>query len=263
MPDKFLPVLEAGDAYWRWEIERLEQEATQRRAEMEGPQGEAARSEGKATEREGKGEMAMEGSTEAGRLGMRAGPSGPVTQFGQGARSDAGEAGGAACVAPAGVSPPGSPGKGESRDQVFISYARKDKRWLEQLLEMLTPLAREGKLDVWSDQRIQAGAPWREEIKSALGRAKVAVLLVTPAFLASEFVAKNELPPLLEAAKGEGVTIVWIAVRHSLYQHTPIEGYQCANDPAHPLQGLSATQRDRTLKEVAERVLAAAQPGPR
>ena len=44
-----------------------------------------------------------------------------------------------------------------NRDQVFISYSRKDKDWLEKLQIMLAPLQRKGTLKVWADTDIQPG----------------------------------------------------------------------------------------------------------
>jgi internalin A len=44
---------------------------------------------------------------------------------------------------------------------------------------------------------IEQGTKWKEEINKALVSAKVAIQLVSPDFLTSDFIAKNELPPNL------------------------------------------------------------------
>ena len=148
-----------------------------------------------------------------------------------------------------------------TRDQVFISYSHMDSEWLQRLQTMLAPLQRQGTLDVWADTRIQAGQLWKEEIEKALARAKVAMLLVSPDFLASDFIAKHELPPLLEAARQEGLTILWVPLRYSLYKVTDIARYQAAYDPRAPLSTLTPARQDEALVQIAE-ALMAIKPSP-
>jgi len=142
----------------------------------------------------------------------------------------------------------------EVRSQVFISYSHKDKRWLDLLHTNLKPLTRGRRIELWDDTRIKAGAPWREEIAKALATAKAAVLLVSPDFLASDFISAREIPRLLKAAKDEGLKILWLAVRSSAYQNTEIERYQSLNDPLRPLALFSSATRDTALVEISRRI---------
>lgn len=135
------------------------------------------------------------------------------------------------------------------RDQVFISYSHKDRKWLDALLTHLQPYIRDDSISPWSDKDIQPGSKWFEQIRAELDRARVAVLLVTPNFLASDFVHKHELTPILTEAEKGGVTILWIHVRASSYQKTPIAEYEAVIDPAKPLAQMKA-ERDAALVQI-------------
>jgi internalin A len=141
-----------------------------------------------------------------------------------------------------------------TRNQVFISYSHQDQQWLTKLQKHLKPMIRNQTFVVWDDTKIQPGAKWREEIEKALAAAKVAVLLVSPDFLASDFIADNELPPLLDAAEAEGLTIIWIPLTYSGYEETEIEKYQSAHPPNQPLNSLNSGQEDRAWVNICKKI---------
>lgn len=144
------------------------------------------------------------------------------------------------------------------REQVFISYSHKDKVWLDKLQTMLEPMIRKQTIFVWDDTKIQAGAKWKEEIEQALARASVAVLMVSPDFLASDFIADHELPPLLDAALKEGVKIIWIPITYCLYDETEIGEYQAVYNPNQPLDTLNPADLNKALVKICKEIKAAA-----
>jgi len=134
-----------------------------------------------------------------------------------------------------------------SRSEIFISYSHQDREWLDKLKLFLKPLERNGLLQIWDDGRIRTGADWKSEIIAALSRARVGVLLISQPFLASDFIADEELPRILRAAQSEGVTIYPIVVAHSTYHRSPLSRFQAANDPQKPLESLSVPEQNKIL----------------
>jgi hypothetical protein len=153
-------------------------------------------------------------------------------------------------LSPANESAPQQP-MVQKRNRVFISYSHEDQDFFEELKTMLYPITQ--KYNIWHDQMIQPGAPWREEIKDALALAKVAILLVSPDFLRSDFIEKNELPPLLEKPKANACRLLWIKVKESLVVDSPIEAYQALHaEPA--LVALTPAERNRAMYAIATRI---------
>lgn len=142
-----------------------------------------------------------------------------------------------------------------SRTRAFISYSQKDRKYLEELQIHLKPFERSLPLLLWDDTRIKPGAKRREKIKSAIQTARVAILLISADFLASDFIVESVLPPLLRAAEQEGATILPVLVGKCLFEETDLAQFQTVNDPSKPLRGMNPSKRDEVWVKVAKIVI--------
>ena len=96
---------------------------------------------------------------------------------------------------------------------VFISYSHKDEIWKDRLLPHLGMLEKAGRLTIWEDKDIDAGATWYDEIKKAMEDAEVAVCLISADYLNSDFCLKEEIPYFLECRKSNGMVLLPILIR--------------------------------------------------
>lgn len=142
----------------------------------------------------------------------------------------------------------------KERDYIFFSYSHKDEDWLNEFKKTLFPAFTDQDIIMWDDRKIKPGQEYRSEIALALDRSKAAVLLVSRDFLASDFINKNELPPLLKSAKNNGLAILWVALEETLYDSTEIEKYQSLNNPSKPLSKYKGDALTSELVKVCKKI---------
>ena len=140
---------------------------------------------------------------------------------------------------------------------VFISYSHKDEAWKDRLVIQLGVLQRQGLLDLWDDRRIAAGEDWHGEIRAAMGRATVAVLLISADFLTSQFILGEEVPALLQRRDTEGLHIYPIIVRPCAWKAVKwLSRIQVRPKDGRALSGGTDYQIDADLAAVAEEIAA-------
>ena len=151
-----------------------------------------------------------------------------------------------------------------ARNRVFVSYSHADVRWLRRLRVHMKPLIRDEQVEWFDDSEIAPGANWRDEISRALAATKVAVLLISADFLASDFVADDEIPPLLKAAEEKGAVILPLIVSPSRFKEiSSLARFQPINPPSKPLAALKKSEQERIFDQAAQAVLRALAPAPR
>jgi len=100
--------------------------------------------------------------------------------------------------------------------QIFISYSREDKKWLDSLITYLKTLENVG-IKFWYDKKIQAGTRWLPEIQDAIENSQIAICLISNTFLGSKFIRKFEVEALLNRKK-EGLIIIPILIEECAWK---------------------------------------------
>lgn len=135
----------------------------------------------------------------------------------------------------------------------FLSYSRADRSYADKLRLHFEPAIRAEELTLWSDNDIAAGEIWEQKILEALDNASFALLLISPDFLASEFITKREVPLLLRAAKRRGLKLFWVLLRDCDWETAPfLKRRQAALDPERPLS--RRRDKDKALVEIVREV---------
>jgi internalin A len=140
------------------------------------------------------------------------------------------------------------------RQGVFVSYAHEDAPWLKQFRTMLAPLVRNASVPIWYDGDIAPGDSWRAKIDTAMKSAKVAVLMVSPDFLASSFIMDVELPYLVEAAQKGELKLTWLMLRKCITKGTALREFQALHDTGHPFNAMTEPERDQAWVMIAEKI---------
>ncbi len=100
--------------------------------------------------------------------------------------------------------------------KIFISYARKDRRYKTELEVHLRVLKREykDKISHWSDVEINPSVEWDKKIKDELKQAQIILLLISPNFLASDYIWENELNKVLKRRNKDKIAVFPIFLDH-------------------------------------------------
>jgi uncharacterized caspase-like protein len=99
--------------------------------------------------------------------------------------------------------------------KVFCSYSHSDEHYLEMLKTWLIGLEREGLIEEWHDRMISAGGEWEEAIAERLETSDIVLLLITPDFMASQYIYEKEISLAIERHRQGRARVIPIMVRPS------------------------------------------------
>jgi O-acetyl-ADP-ribose deacetylase (regulator of RNase III) len=134
--------------------------------------------------------------------------------------------------------------------EVFISYAHEDEAWCDALRKHLSSLRQEGVITDWYDRKIGAGADWDQDIAAHMESARVILLLLSPDFMYSDYIAEAEIPRALELHRAGKARVIPVAIRAVDWQQGPLGKLNALPKDGRPVDSWS--NRDEALYEVAQ-----------
>ncbi len=117
----------------------------------------------------------------------------------------------------------------KTRVQVFISYARANKTLANDFLyrfKQQTDASRRYRYTFWHDGKIEVGEEWDGEIRDAIGKCDLGLLLVSPAYLGSRYIKRVELPKFARHRGKSAVPVMLWPVDFKLHDLDGLGGRQ-------------------------------------
>lgn len=147
------------------------------------------------------------------------------------------------------------PGQPAPPLQIVVIHSPEDAALKDALLQHLSALRRFEHLAVWSTDDVIAGDDWRREVEGALGRADVAILLVSAPFLASDFINDVQLPRILERHAAGGARVIPVLVRSCDWAaHPVLRRFGVLPRSGVAIAGMPGDYRDRGFVEVVQEI---------
>lgn len=138
--------------------------------------------------------------------------------------------------------------------ELFYSYSQKDARLCELLETHLMALQRSGLIRSWYDRKIEPGAAWSEQIQSAMERAGIILLLISPDFIASDYCYEIELPFAMKRHASGDAVVIPVLLRPVVYQDAPFAKLQMLPKGARPV--IEWGRRDEAFNDIAAAIRA-------
>ncbi|MBF0428621.1 MAG: toll/interleukin-1 receptor domain-containing protein [Magnetococcales bacterium] len=109
---------------------------------------------------------------------------------------------------------------------IFISYAHEDEAFKNDLLTHLKGLERQKKILPWQDGLLEVGGDWRPQIQKAMDGCHMALFLVSPSFIASDFIDSEEVSRLMKRRETDNICVIPILIRPCNWKFEKYEGIQ-------------------------------------
>ena len=115
--------------------------------------------------------------------------------------------------------------------KLFISYSSKNADFIKRFVTHLEILKSNGIIDPWYDRMIESGSKWDDSIRTEMKNSDVIIFLLSPDFLATEYIMKTEIPLAIQQLQNETAKFFFVELQPCGWKRTDIANYQQTDDP--------------------------------
>lgn len=137
---------------------------------------------------------------------------------------------------------------------IFYSYARQDKDLRDKLESHLALLQQGRSITGWHDRHIIGGQEWSREISKHLEAAQIILLLISDAFLSSDYCYGVEMTRALAKHKEGSACVIPIILRHVDWHDAPFGRLQALPTKGDPVIGGSWRNKDEAFADIAKNI---------
>jgi tetratricopeptide (TPR) repeat protein len=140
-----------------------------------------------------------------------------------------------------------------THDRVFISYSHRGNGpdWKARLLRPLGVFEQHHLLDVWQDGKIRISSYWDDDIQQAMSDARLAVVLLTPEALESEYILKKEFPLLRERQQRDKLPVIPVICEECDWRAQDWLRATQAPNKSNPLSQLTEAAQESVFRQLA------------
>lgn len=124
--------------------------------------------------------------------------------------------------------------------KLFISYSSKNSAFVKRFVTHLEVLKAKGAIDPWYDRMIESGTRWDDSIQEEMYRSDLIIFMLSPDFLATEYVMKTEVPMAIRRFP-TGNRLFFVQLLPCSWDQTILNQFQQTDD---------AKEKDKTVISV-------------
>ncbi|GAA4470408.1 hypothetical protein GCM10023189_58950 [Nibrella saemangeumensis] len=114
--------------------------------------------------------------------------------------------------------------------KLFISYSSKNADFIRRFVTHLEILKSNGIIDPWYDRMIESGSKWDDAIRNEMKNSDVVIFLLSPDFLATEYIMKTEIPLAIKQLEDSKSKFFFIELQPCGWQRTELAQFQQTDD---------------------------------